>query len=546
MSVMNVVSLIGGLGLFLFGIKGMGEGLEKAAGHKMRKLLEVLTRNKFMAVLMGALVTAVMQSSSATTVMVVGFVNAGLLSLGKAIGVIMGANIGTTVTSLMLSFQVDFGMIFAAIGAICMLLGNRPRLKLVGQIMMGLGVLFTGMRLMTEAMVPLRDWEGFRTMMTGVSNPIVGVLVGTLVTALLQSSAASIGILQALASSGLIGLQGCLFVLFGQNIGTCVTAMLAAVGANKTAKRAAVVHLLFNVIGTVLFVVLAMILPLDVWIQALVGDNIKLQIALAHIVFNLVTTFLLLPLSGVLEKAACVIVRGQDAQQEPMRLMYFDDRLFSTPPIAAQQLFKEVCRMCDLARANLTLAMKYYLTPKDTSVDEFENREQVIDYLNAEITQRLIELQAGSLGGRDVHMVGSLFHVVNDLERIGDHSENLKEIADSLRRDKGKFSGKAEHEIELLYQKVESMVDNAIDIVKRQIIDPEIVGKVESTEAEVDQLCEDYANHHVERIKNKKCTPKNGMLYMDTLNNLERIADHANNLATSVDDASEDAKRMLW
>lgn len=546
MNAMSVVSLLGGLGLFLFGIKGMGEGLEKAAGHRMRKLLEILTRNKLMAVLMGALVTAVMQSSSATTVMVVGFVNAGLLSLSKAIGVIMGANIGTTVTSLMLSFQVDFGMIFAAVGAICLLVGNRPALRLFGQIMMSLGVLFTGMKIMTAAMVPLRDWQGFRDMMMGVSNPIVGVLVGMVVTALLQSSAASIGILQALAASGLIGLQGCLFVLFGQNIGTCVTALLAAVGANKTAKRAAVVHLLFNVIGTVLFVVLALVLPMDRWIYALAGDNIKLQIAIAHILFNVITTFLLLPFSGILERAAYLVVHGQDVQQEPMRLMYFDDRLFSTPPIAAQQLFKEVCRMCDLAKANLSLAMRYYFAPKDAPVDEFDNREKVIDYLNAEITQRLIELQATSLGGRDVHMVGSLYHVVNDLERIGDHSENLKEIADARRRDKQRYSNKAEHEIELLYQKVESMVDSAIDIVKRQIIDPDIIGVVEATEADVDQLCEEYANHHVERIKNKKCTPKNGMLYMDTLNNLERIADHANNLASSVEDVTDDAKRMLW
>ena len=390
MTITNVLTLLAGLGLFLFGIKGMGEGLEKAAGRRMKRLLEVLTKNKLMAVLMGAMVTAVMQSSSATTVMVVGFVNAGLLSLTKAISVIMGANIGTTVTSLMLSFKINFGIIFASIGALCMLAGNRSTFKLLGQIMMGLGVLFIGMNMMTDAMTPLRDWEGFRNMMQGVSNPLVGVLVGALVTALLQSSAASIGILQALAASGLIGIDGCLFVLFGQNIGTCVTAMLAAVGANRTAKRAAVVHLLFNVIGTALFVVIALVLPFGEWIQAMAGDNIKLQIALAHIIFNVVTTAVLLPMAGVLEKLAYMVVRGQDKQQEPMRLMYFDDRLFSTPPIAAQQLFREVGRMCDLVVANLTFAMRYYFADKEQDTAEFANREDVIDYLNSEITQHLV------------------------------------------------------------------------------------------------------------------------------------------------------------
>lgn len=549
MTITNVLTLIGGLGLFLFGIKGMGEGLEQAAGRRMKKLLEVLTRNRFLAVLMGAFVTAVIQSSSATTVMVVGFVNAGLLSLGKAISVIMGANIGTTVTSLMLSFKIDFGIIFASIGAICMLIGNRGKFKLLGQIMMGLGVLFIGMNMMTQAMVPLREWQGFRDMMQGVSNPLIGVLVGALVTALLQSSAASIGILQALAASGLIGIDGCLYVLFGQNIGTCVTALLASVGANKTAKRAAVVHLMFNVLGTVMFVVIAMLLPLGEWIQALAGDNIKLQIAIAHIIFNLVTTLVLLPLAGLMEKIAFLVVRGQDPKVEPLRLMYFDDRLFSTPPIAAQQLFREVERMADLSLANLTFAMKRYFSDKELSDDEFNNREEVIDFLNSEITQHLVELKGLALGGRDVYMVGSLFHVVNDLERIGDHSVNIMDIARQRKKEKTRFSPKAEREVEELYGMVSDMVTRAIAIVKQQSADPGLIQAVEDIEAKVDVRCEELADHHVERVKNKKCTPKNGMLYLDTLNNLERIADHANNLASSVDMGDQPigrTDRFLW
>ena len=545
MEVTTVFSLLGGLGLFLFGIKTMGDGLEQAAGSKMKRLLEALTRNKFTAVLVGLLVTAVIQSSSATTVMVVGFVNAGLLSLSKAIGVIMGANIGTTVTSLMLSVKLNFGVLFTAVGAICQLAGNRSSFKLLGQIMMGLGILFVGMDAMTAAMEPLRDWQGFRDMMELAKNPLVGVLVGAGVTALLQSSSASVGILQALAATGAISLQASLFILFGQNIGTCVTALLASVGANRTAKRAAVVHLLFNVIGAALFIVLALVLPLASWIETLAGANLRLQIAFAHIIFNVVTTLLLLPLSSLLERLAYLVVRGEDKQQEPMRLEYFDARLFSTPPVAVQQLFREVQRMADIVAVNYRFAMQYYFAPKDLAVDEFDNREQVIDYLNAEITQNLIELKGLNLRADDIRLVGSLFHVVNDLERIGDHSMNIVEIGSARKKEKLRFSGKAEREIEELSGIVTSMLDKSIHIVKRQITDVEIIGEVIELESQVDKLCEALADHHVDRVKNKKCTPRNGMLYLDMLNNLERIADHADNLASSVESDHRE-NRLLW
>ena len=545
MEVTTVFSLLGGLGLFLFGIKTMGDGLEQAAGSKMKRLLEALTRNKLTAVLVGLLVTAVIQSSSATTVMVVGFVNAGLLSLSKAIGVIMGANIGTTVTSLMLSVKLNFGILFTAVGAICQLAGNRSSFKLLGQIMMGLGILFVGMDAMTAAMEPLRDWQGFRDMMELAKNPLVGVLAGAGVTALLQSSSASVGILQALAATGAISLQASLFILFGQNIGTCVTALLASVGANRTAKRAAVVHLLFNVIGAALFIVLALVLPLASWIETLAGANLRLQIAFAHIIFNVVTTLLLLPISGLLEKLAYLVVRGEDKQQEPMRLEYFDARLFSTPPVAVQQLFREVQRMADIVAVNYRFAMQYYFAPKDLAVDEFDNREQVIDYLNAEITQNLIELKGLNLRADDIRLVGSLFHVVNDLERIGDHSMNIVEIGSARKKEKLRFSGKAEREIEELSGIVTSMLDKSIHIVKRQITDVEIIGEVIELESQVDKLCEALADHHVDRVKNKKCTPRNGMLYLDMLNNLERIADHADNLASSVESDHRE-NRLLW
>ena len=546
MNATMILSLLAGLGMFLFGINQMGDGLEQAAGSRMKRLLEALTRNKLLAVLVGVLVTGVIQSSSATTVMVVGFVNAGLLELGRAIGVIMGANIGTTVTSLMLSVEMDFGMIFAAVGAICLLAGSRPGFKNIGQITMGLGILFVGMDTMTEAMGPLRDWPTFRNMMATATNPIVGVLVGAGVTALLQSSSASVGILQALAGSGVISLEASLFILFGQNIGTCITAMMASVGTSHTAKRAAVVHLLFNVLGTVMFVIIALALPFADWIRALAGDNLRLQIAFSHIFFNVTTTVVLLPLSALLEKLAYVVVHGQDPEKEPMRLKHFDPLLFSTPPVAVQQLFREVQRMATLVMRNYHFAMQYYFAPKELSLDEFVNREEVIDYLNEQITHYLIEAEGLHLNISDTHLVGSLFHVVNDLERIGDHSENIIEVGGVRKKDKITFSAKAEHEIEDLANRVTQMLEKSIHIVDKQITDPEIINEVEVLESQVDDLSIALADHHMDRVKRKKCTPKNGMLYLDMLNNLERIADHADNLASSVERKDRKGERLLW
>lgn len=546
MNASMVFSLLGGLGLFLFGIKTMGDGLEQAAGPRMKRLLEVLTKNKLLAVLVGALVTGVIQSSSATTVMVVGFVNAGLIDLSRAIGVIMGANIGTTVTSLMLSVELNFGIIFTAVGAICQLAGNRSSFKLFGQITMGLGILFVGMDTMTAAMQPLRDWPVFVSLMTSATNPIVGVLVGTGVTAILQSSSASVGILQALAASGAVSLEAALFILFGQNIGTCITALMASVGTSRTAKRTAVVHLLFNVLGTLLFVIIALIFPFAQWIRMLAGDNLKLQIAFSHIVFNVTTTAVLLPLSNVLERLACMVVCGEDPKKELMQLQHFDPLLFSTPPVAVQQLFREVQRMADIVLNNFEFAMKYYFAPKELALDEFENREEVIDFLNDKITENLIEVEGLSLNARDTHMVGSLFHVVNDLERIGDHSENIVEIGQTRKQEEIAFSNKAEKEIEQLADMVSSMLHKSLHIINEQITDAEILGEVFVLESQVDDMSEALANHHVERVKNKKCTPKNGMLYLDMLNNLERIADHADNLAASVDRGDRKDERLLW
>ena len=535
MTLMNVLSLFGGLGLFLFGMKVMGEGLERAAGNRLKRLLEMVTQNRILAMLAGIAITAVIQSSAATTVMVVGFVNAELLSLTQAVGVIMGANVGTTVTPLMLSLQIDFAAIFACMGLILTSLPEKyASAKQFGQVMMGMGVLFVGMNTMSAAMSPLKDWEGFRTAILSMSNPVVGVLIGAAITALLHSSAASIGILQALVGEGLIPLGSAVFILFGQNIGTCVTALIASAGTSSTAKRTAVVHLMFNVFGTILFTIIAVVLPFAEWIQILAPGNLRLQIAVTHIIFNIVTTGLLLPLAGQLEKIACLVIPSGDQTDNDMKLMYFDARLLKTPPIAAAQLFNEVQRMGDISLKNFESAVECFRSWDDEMAAEIQHHEAVLDYLNQTITASLVDVKGLDLNDHDTRLVGSLFHVVNDFERVGDHRQNILEAAQLRHSDEVKFSMKAIGELDTLSAKVSEQLEMAMRLFRAQSNDPAEISAVMENEQAIDDMTEALRVHHVDRLKSRKCSAKNGMIYLDMLTNLERIGDHAENIATSV------------
>ena len=547
MTWLDGVSLLGGLGLLLFGIRTLGNSLEEAAGSRMKKLLEQLTRNRLMSVGVGALVTIGMQSSTATTLMVVGFVNAGLLTLSRAAGVIMGANIGTTVTALMLSVKVDFGAIFTALGGLCFLLSHREKAQLIGKIMMGVGMLFLGMQTMTSAAAPLGEMEGFRNLMLLAQNPLLGVPVGALMTAVLSSSAACVGLLQAMRVSGALPMRAAMFILFGQNIGTCLTALLSSAGASRTAKRAALVHLLFNVVGTALFVILALVLPLDQWVIALAGeDNLGLQVAVTHILFNGVTTLVLLPACDWLVKLACLLVPGEDAPKEGLRMQYFDNRFLTNPPVAVEMLFREVGRMSALVMENYRFSLDFYASPEGKTLSAFEEREELIDFLNGEITQALTDVKGKNLPRKEALLSGSLFHVVNDLERIGDHATNIVEIGQALEKEQSRFSPTAQEEIRDLTARVTEMLERGLAIVENQSTDKGEIARVEELEEQVDALSESLADAHVERVKEKLCTPRNGMLYLDMLNNLERIADHADNLATGVDDGLRAGKAMLW
>ena len=433
--------LLGGLGLFLYGMKLMGDGLEMAAGSRLKKIVEKLTRNKYMGALVGLLVTMIIQSSSSTTVMVVGFVNAGLMTLAQATGVIMGANIGTTVTGLLIAIKLnDLAPIAIFIGVVMIMFIKKTTYKHVGQIIAGFGILFMGMTNMGDALAPLSESQMFKDMMSTFSNPLVGVLIGLVFTAIIQSSSASVGVLMALAGQGVVPIESAVFVIFGQNIGTCVTAVLSCIGTNRTAKRTATVHLLFNMIGATLFICISLFTPFISWVKMAAPDNILMQISIVHITFNVVTTAILLPLSDYLVKLACLVIPGEDELKEAKSLKFLDSRILKAPPIAVAQVLKEVARMGDLARKNYLMSMEMLFSGDTEKMDELEDNESVLNFLNTNITEYLVKINALELEDNDRQLVGSLFHVVNDFERIGDHSENIAEQALQLQATKTTIS----------------------------------------------------------------------------------------------------------
>ncbi len=535
-----ILQLLAGLGLFLYGMNTMSEGLEKVAGKQLKGLLGAVTKNRAMQVVLGFIITVLMQSSSATTVMLVGFVNAGIMQLSHAVGIIMGANIGTTVTVLMMSVKLDFHFIFCFIGCILLFMimfAPKKFKKLDGivPVIFGLGALFIGMVFMSQAMQPLREFEGFRNALASVKNPLVAVLIGAGITALLQSSAASIAILMPLAEMGLIDFQMCMFILFGQNIGTCITAVLACIGTSATSKRVACVHLLFNIIGTIVFIIIALILPLDQWIAGMVPGNVSMQISVTHIIFNSVTTVLLLPFASMLEQLACIFIKEDGFAGESLKLEHFDQRMLLTPAVAAEQLFNEAQRMGGIALANFNRAIECFNEWDEDKAAEIGRNEEVLDFLNREITTYLVEVKGLDLGEQDTLLVGSLFHVINDMERVGDHSQNILEAAQLRHNEEIKFSQKAVQEIADLSAAVTAQLERAMEMFARQDNRPVSRKQVEEVEQMIDDTTEALREHHVERLKQHKCSAKNGMIYLDILTNLERIGDHAENIATSVD-----------
>lgn len=535
MSVANILSMAGGLGLFLFGIRTMGDGLENAAGAKLKRMLEVLTGNRFLAVLVGFVVTAIIQSSTATTVMVVGFVNAGMMSLAQAVGVIMGANIGTTVTSLLIA--LNFSSVAAAavlVGVILMLASKKTIVKNLGAIFTGFGLLFLGIDMMSDSMAPLRESAGFMNFIVTVSEsplrPLFGIILGIVMTAVLQSSSASVGVLQTLAMQGLVPLKFSVFVLFGQNIGTCLTALFSTVGAKKNSKRAAVIHLLFNLIGTGIFILIALLAPYVEWIEKLSPDPMA-QIAISHIVFNIVSTVIMFPFANILVKLSFLLVPGKDDSESEMHCKFIDDRLLNTPPFAVMQVSKEVARMAKLARDNFETSAHALINRSNKDLDKVMENEDVINYLNHHITSYLVKLNALDITDSDSDYIARVFHAINDIERVGDHAINLAEAAQHNIGEGLKFSDPAREELNQLCGSVVTLLERSMAAFDNQSLSDNEAKELSDLEEHIDDLTLECQDSHIFRLNRKECNTEAGMLYLNTITDFERVGDHAINIA---------------
>ncbi|WP_195244528.1 Na/Pi cotransporter family protein [Clostridium celatum] len=521
--------IFGGLGLVLYGMKLMGDGLENVAGEKLKGILEKITNNKMMGVFVGTIVTAVIQSSSATTVMVVSFVNAGLMSLIQATGVILGSNIGTTITAQMVSFKLEVvAPIFIGIGAILMLVSKKKKIRDIAVISVGFGILFMGMNLMSSSMQPIAELEVFKEIIIVMGKySILGVLVGVVMTAIVQSSSATTSILVALASAGTIDMKIAFPIVLGCNIGTCVTAIIASLTANKTAKKAALLHLLFKIFGTIIF------LPLSAYVIRIVAYltpyNLGRQVANAHTIFNIVITIVVLPISNYFVKFVNKVL-PDDEKKEICGAIYLDKKLLETPVVASTQVVKETVRMAQIARDNFQLAMKAFFYGDDNDIKNVYENENIINILEKDITDYLVEFSQHNLPKENAELISEVYHTINDIERIGDHCENIVELAINKFNNKIEISKEALNEIKEIFEVTLSSVDIAIRrFIKEDENEDEVVDEVEER---IDMLERKFRNNNIIRLNSKKCYTDAGLIFFDLLSNLERIGDHANNIAT--------------
>ncbi|HSH35757.1 Na/Pi cotransporter family protein [Schnuerera sp.] len=530
--------VLGGLGLFLYGMNLMGTGLQKAAGEKLKKLIEILTNNRLMGVIVGALVTMVVQSSSATTVMVIGFVNAGLMTLPQATGVIMGANIGTTITAQLIAFKLtDFAPLAVAIGMGIWIISSNKKAKNFAETMIGFGILFIGMGMMGNGLKPLADSPTFRNIMVSLNDPILGILVGLGLTTILQSSSASIGLLQALASQGLINLNIAFPILFGDNIGTTTTTLISSVGTNKTAKRAAVIHFLFNLVGTIIFMFLLRV-PIQKIVLKLSPNDIQRQVANAHTLFNIINVAIQLPFANFLVRAAMRIVPGDIEETAEAGLRFLDLRIIETPSIALGQVNKEVLRMGKIVEENLIVAAKAFKNKDEKLTQEVFSQEKVINRLEKDIVEYLVELSNAPLTDEQYTHVNILMNVVNDIERVGDHADNIAELAQTSVDERLQFSDNAIEEFDNIFNKSHQVFKKTLEALKD--IDFEKAREVLRLEEDIDALEKEYRTTHIDRLNKFLCQPSSGAVFLDLLSNFERISDHSSNISLYVLDQLED------
>lgn len=557
MSIFNVLAMISGIAFLLFGMHVMNEGLTKASGGKLEQILEKLTSNKLYAVLLGAGVTAIIQSSAATTVMVVGFVNSGIMKLTQAIGVIMGANVGTTITAWILSMtgiQGDnfwiqmlkpesFSPILALAGIILLMFSKKEKHHNVGNILLGFSVLMFGMSTMSQAVAPLADIPEFRNVLAQFNNPFLGVIAGTLLTAVIQSSSASVGILQALCITGMVDYRMAIPIIMGQNIGTCITALLSSVGANKNAKRAALIHLYFNILGATVFLIV--FYTANAFLQFSFMDLAAnaFGIALVHSVYNIFATVVLLPFSNVLVKLSYLTIRETDAEagsrERTTDFQVLDVRFLDTPAIATAQCKYVAVKMAELCRNALFQSMDLLKVFDEEKAAEVSDMENMVDQYEDELGNYLVKLSSKNLTEKDSHTISMLLHCIGDFERISDHAVNICESAREMHVKEQKFSKKAEEEITIFSGLIREIVDTSVQVFETE--DPELACEIEPMEEVVDGLNDEIKKRHIKRLRKGKCTIELGFALSDITTNFERVADHCSNIAISLIQIPDDA-----
>ena len=530
MSISNIISLLGGLGAFLFGMKYMGDGLEMAAGSKMKDLLEKLTRNRFLGFLLGVLVTVVIQSSSATTVMVMGFINAGIMDLAQATGVIFGANIGTTITSVLIALDVSGIAPFCLfLGAFLMLYSKKKQTKHIGQIILGFGLLFQGLHTMSGAMKPLKDVIWFQDFIMNAKNPMLGILVGAVLCAVIQSSSAAVGILQALAMQGLMPLYFASFLICGVNIGSAMPTILASMNARNNAKRAAMIYLINNVVGAVIMTVVTLAFPYTQFIEGLIPDPM-FQVSVVHIIFKVVSAAVLLPLTNQVVKLTYLLVPKQK-HEDACRLEYIDVHLVGSPSVTLLQIRNEVERMAELVRTNIQLSTSALLSSRVAEAKPIEDNEAVIDYLTDAISDFLVKLNVREMNDGDAQYVNRVFQTLSDLERIGDYAEKLLHLTEQQEEKKVVYSASALQELAVINDNATQLFDDAVAGFYRQDVHLDQLKRMAKTQRQLRKLTNQSQLNHMERLRTGQCSVEAGILFGEILNSLSRIGGHSINIA---------------
>lgn len=530
-----IITLLGGLGLFLFGMSFMSQGLQKAAGAKLRTILEAMTRNKLVAVLFGAIFTAVIQSSGATTVMVVSFVNAGLMSLAQSVGIIFGANIGTTITSQLVAFNLTgVAPIILFVGAVLMMFGKKPLTKKIGEIIIGFGALFMGISLMKDSMTGLKEYDSVLHILGSLDNPLLSILLGMVITILVQSSSVTVSILLIMASQGLVDLPVCFYFILGCNIGSCTPAVLASLNAKKDAKRAALIHVLFNVFGMVIIGIILIFAmnPFETFILKVSGADVGRCVANADTLYKIFQTVIFLPVSNQFIALTKRLIPGDDEVSEEFELSYIGKSNVFAPATAVVEAIQEIERMGSMAIDNLKLSIEAFFDGDDNKIERVYATEKNIDFLSKEITDFLVQANQFDLPIADKQRIGGLFHVVNDMERIGDHAENIVDEAVSISEAGLSFTKKGSREILEMYGKVEELLQKSMEMFLT--LDSKNLQEILDLENEIDDMERELQNNHVRRMSKGKCTPQAGIIFTDMVTGLERIADHATNIAFSI------------